>query len=156
MTTATKTKPDAADAKTAPKGKGKGDGKGKSKKKLIMIVVGLLVVLGGVYQFVLAPAPKPGPPVGGVVVPLDPTTLNLADGHYLKIGLGIQPIKGKEQADDAHYLEAEQIAIDVFTDRTVKELTTSRAKLTAELTQKIKKAYPDQIFKVIVAQFVTQ
>ena len=47
-----------------------------------------------VYQFVLAPkgakAAAPPKPTPGAVVKLDPITVNLAGGHFLKLGLSLQ------------------------------------------------------------------
>lgn len=62
----------------------------KSKLKFIVPVV-LLLVLGGVYKFVLAtPAPEAKVKIEGEVYVL-PTefVLNLSDGKYAKLGVGL-------------------------------------------------------------------
>src|SRR4051812_25902965 len=69
----------------------------RSKKFLIAVVL-LLVAAGAAYK-VLMPS-KPGPVVGGDVVAMDATTLNLAGGHYLKIAISIQLVRGKAAATD--------------------------------------------------------
>ncbi len=108
-------KDDGAEAAPAP----------KSKKKLIIIVVAVLLVGGGAYKFVLAPKPKPGPPVAGDTVNLEANTLNLTDGHYLKIAVDVQLVKGKAAAATFQMSQAEQLVIDEFSDRTVASLSTN-------------------------------
>src|SRR6476620_1544404 len=83
-TDASKTKGEAAD-----------ETKGGGKLKLIIGAVAVLALLGGVYQFVLAPksasaSAAPPKPTPGAVIKLDPITLNLAGGHFLKLGLSLQ------------------------------------------------------------------
>ncbi len=130
----------------------------KSKKKLIIILVMVLLVAGGAYKFVLAPKPKPGPPVGGDIVALDANTLNLTDGHYLKIAVDLQLVKGKAAAATFLPSNAKELVIDQFSDRTVASLSTNaeRLALTDQLTAAMKKAYPNEIFQVYITQFVTQ
>lgn len=61
------------------------------KKKLLAIPLVLLLALGGVYKFMLAPKPKPVvKKVDGALVALaDPFTLNLADGHYGRLSVSL-------------------------------------------------------------------
>jgi flagellar motor protein MotB/flagellar basal body-associated protein FliL len=70
-----------------------GPGRGGAMKKKLMIVIPiLLIVLGGAYKFVLAkPAEaKPEPKVHGSVYVLGKEFLiNLADGHYAKLTVGL-------------------------------------------------------------------
>ena len=129
----------------------------KSKKFLIAVVAVLGLGYGG-YTMFLAPPPKPAPPAGGDVVALDPTTLNLSEGHYLKIALGIQLIKGKAAAPAFQTSQAQELTINEFSDRTVSSLSTNaaRVKLQKDLLAKIKKAYPDEVYALFVTQFVTQ
>ncbi len=62
----------------------------KSKLKIVIPLV-LLVVLGGAYRFVIAkPEPPPKPKVAGEVYVLPKEFLvNLADGHFAKLGVGL-------------------------------------------------------------------
>jgi flagellar protein FliL len=62
------------------------------RKKLVVVIAVLVVAAGAAWTFLkpspeasATEAPKPGP-----VVQLEPLTLNLADGHYLKLGLALQ------------------------------------------------------------------
>src|SRR5690349_4154033 len=86
------------------------------KKKLIMILAIVLVALagggaGGYFMF----APKKAEAevlVAGVVVPLDAVTINLADGHYLKLKMTLQATdKAAEAPDGSKALDA---AISLF------------------------------------------
>jgi len=59
-------------------------------KKKILMIVGALVVLGGVYKFVLAPKPPAGPVVKphveGVQLPIDKEFMvNLSGGKFAKV-----------------------------------------------------------------------
>jgi flagellar FliL protein len=137
----------------------KAPAKKKSKKKLIIIVVLVLLVGGGAYKFVLAPKPKPGPPAGGDIVSLTANTLNLSDGHYLKIAVDVQLLKGgKATATTFQMSQAEELVLNQFSDRTVASLSTNaeRLALTTQLEAAMKKAYPDEIFSIYLTQFVTQ
>lgn len=127
----------------------------KSKKFLMSLVAVLAVGYVGYTMF--APQPKV-PPTGGEVVALDATTLNLADGHYLKIAVAVQLVKGKATATAFESSHAAELTIDEFSNRTVASLSTNgaRKKLTEELLTKMQQAYPGKVFDVFLTQFVTQ
>jgi flagellar FliL protein len=127
----------------------------KSKKALIAIAAVLALGAGG-YTF-LMPS-KAGPPSGGDVVSMDATTLNLTGGHYLKIAVAVQLVKGKATATGFYTSHAAELTIDEFSNRTVESLSSNdaRKKLTADLLVKIQKAYPGEVFNVFLTQFVTQ
>jgi flagellar protein FliL len=127
----------------------------KSKKFLIALIV--VAAGGGVGYKTFMPS-KPGPPQGGDVVALEPTTLNLADGHYLKIAIAIQLVKGNASATSFFTSQAAELTIDEFSDRTVTSLAsnTARRKLTDELTKRIQAAYPGEVYDVFVTQYVTE
>src|SRR4051812_33823798 len=76
--------------KGAKDGAPKPDKPGGKKKKLIIIGMVLLVAVAA-YMFVLKPKPAAtGAPEPGAVVKLDPLTLNLEGGHYLKLSMALQ------------------------------------------------------------------
>jgi flagellar FliL protein len=128
----------------------------KSKKFLIAVAAIVLVGGGGAYKFAIPH--KPAPPAGGEVVPMDAMTLNLAGGHYLKVAVAIQLVKGKAVATDFDTSQAAELVIDEFSNRSVSALDTNaaRKKLTAALLAQMKKAYPEEVFDVFLTQFVTQ
>src|SRR3954466_2571658 len=76
------------------------------KKKLMIILPVLLLVVGGVYKFVLAkPAPAPKPKIDGEVYVLPRDFLvNTADGRFVKLDValvlkaGQLPVAGGEGA----------------------------------------------------------
>jgi len=61
------------------------------KKKLMIVLPALLIVLGGVYKFVLAkPAPVPKPKVDGEVYVLPRDFLvNTSDGKFVKLDVAL-------------------------------------------------------------------
>jgi len=126
-----------ADAKDEPEAKG-------GKKKMIIIAVPLiLVVLVAVYFLVLKkpsaggalPAPKPG-----VAVTIDPITINLAGGHYLKFGMALQPIASAKTVDGSKALD---LAITEFSGKTIADLESAAGREEAKsvLVARIKLAY---------------
>ena len=128
----------------------------KSKTFLIAVVAVVLVGGGGAYKFAIPH--KPAPPAGGEVVPMEAMTLNLAGGHYLKIAVAIQLVKGKATATNFDTSQAAELVIDEFSNRSVASLDTNaaRKKLTGQLLVAMKKAYPGEVFDTFLTQFVTQ
>jgi flagellar protein FliL len=139
----------------------------KSTKKLMIIVIAVVLVLGGgggAYFMFFAPKgdAKPEKPVKGAVVTMDEAlTINLADGHYLKMGFTMQATEeaGAEAIDNS---EAIDLAIVGYTGMEVAELESEkgRAKAKQELLEKIEKVYnvDDKhiIMDIYFTQFVTQ
>jgi flagellar FliL protein len=135
-----------------------GKKKGLFKSKKFLIILALVLALGGGAYMFLKPAGKPAPPTGGDVVAMDATTLNLAGGHYLKLAVAIQLVKGKASATDFNTSHAAELVIDEFSNRTVTALSSNAARkqLTGDLLTAIQKAYPGEVFQVFLTQFVTQ
>ncbi len=140
------------------------DGSGKpakekkgGRKKLIIIVAAVLVVAGAAYWFLLKPsgaadeAPKPG-----LILPIDSTQINLASGHYLKIGIALQLVEGApEEVDGSKALDA---TIDLFSGLTVEEVATAKERraLKEQLTATLEKSYEEEVMGVYFTEFVTQ
>jgi flagellar FliL protein len=133
--------------------------KGGGKLKLIIGAVAVLALLGGAYQFVLAPKsakaapPKPTP---GAVVKRDAITLNLAGGHFLKLGLSLQA--SADAGEDVSGAKALDAAVEEFSGKTVSELSTraGRDKAKAELVKAVSKLYEDKVYDVYLTDFVMQ
>ncbi len=155
------------EAEAAPAEKPK-KAKGGSKKKLIIIgAAALVVVVAAAYFLVLAPKGKKGPeepPKPVAVVQFEPHSLNLADGHYLRLGFALELAKtsggghGGEggELDAAPALDA---AITVFSGHTVAEVTdpTTREQLRAELLTQVQEHYgEDVVMGVKFSDYVTQ
>lgn len=136
-----------------------------SKKKLIMILAIVVVALGGggaggYFMFAPKKAAAKEVLVAGVVVPLDAVTINLADGHYLKLKMTLQATdKAAEAPDGSKALDA---AISLFSNLDSKELLTNngREKYKNELKEKVVKAYTvkkeKEIMDVYYTTFVIQ
>ena len=140
--------PDAATASQDAKG---------SKKKLIIGVVVLLLAVGGAgYWFFIKPS-GPSVPKPGAVAPLDSIQVNLADGHYLRLGIALQltTSAGKDPVDGSKALDA---AIEVFSGLPVAEVNkrSEREKLRTELEKDLEKAYDGDVMDVYFTEFVTQ
>jgi flagellar FliL protein len=131
--------------------------KGLLKNKKFLIALVAVLVVGGVGYKMFAPK-HAAPPTGGDVVAMDPTTLNLQDGHYLKLAIAVQLVKGKASATDFMSSKAAELTIDEFSDRTVESLSSNpaRKRLVADLRDKIKAAYPGEVYDIFLTQFVTQ
>ncbi|GIF06061.1 flagellar basal body-associated FliL family protein [Actinoplanes siamensis] len=139
----------------------------KKSNKMMMIVIALaLVVLGGggagAFFMLKGDKAEAKTPEKGIVTAAENTiTVNLADGHYLKLGFALLQTKdtGSEAVDLS---EAYELAIDEYTGRTVAELSTDegRAKIKAELVAKLVKAYTvdgtQEVMDIYYTSFVTQ
>lgn len=148
--------PKTAEAPSAEAAKAKA-GKRKPSKKIVIILVLILAIGGFVGSKKFMPAKAEAPQPGDVVI-MDPTTLNLAGGHYLKVAISIQVVAGKATKDTFASSQAAQLVIQEFSDRSVDSLSSNAArdKLTTELKARIKKAYPGEVYDVFLTQFVTQ
>ncbi len=150
----------------------------KNKGRLIMIVAVVIGLLGGVKGFVLGGGAKPAAapagetttttePLGPVVI-LEPVTLNIAGGHFLKVGLGLQIAHDYKAAVGGHgadsddptkgYARALDLAIEVLGGREYDELVTPEGRKGAkeELTHALEEAYPDEVEGVYFTHFVMQ
>lgn len=144
--------------------------KKKGKRKLIIIaaaVVLLAAVGGGAFWFLTmrAPAEEP-PPEPGEVAAFGPISLNLAEGHYLKVGVAIQLAAtagggghgAKVVVDGSKALD---LTIETFSGRTVAELAdpAQRALLKEELLHDVEEAYHENhhvVMDLYFTEFVTQ
>ncbi|HTZ44238.1 MAG TPA: flagellar basal body-associated FliL family protein [Jatrophihabitans sp.] len=172
MTTPTKERPERiatnglnrSKSSTGAKTGGTGDesaAAGKRKKKPLKLKLALLLVLllagGAIAKFtVLAPSAKAGPkvPAKGPVVAMDEMTLNLADGHYLRLKVALQLAKGGSV--DLDTSEASQALIDTYSNQSVAQLTGDVARNKAKTTflGKLSALYPKKILDAYYTEFV--
>jgi flagellar FliL protein len=151
-----------------------GEAKG-GKNRLIMIVLAALALVGGVKGFVLgggktaAGAAVPATTTTtapGPIVTLEPVTLNIAGGRFLKVGLALQlsgdhvdEAKPKDSGDPTKgYARAVDLAIEVLGGQKFEELVTpeGRTHVKEELSHRLHDAYHEEVEGVYFTQFVMQ
>ena len=159
MTTMTDKTAKAANSATAADEPVKKKGK---KKKLVIVLVLVLVLVAGA-KFMLggkkaptgvAAAPKPGP-----VVAIDAVTVNLAGGHYLRIGVAVQFTSKVSATAPPDGAMATDQTITFFTGQDPSPLETGAGLADAKkgLEAKIATAYPDDpIYDILFTSFVVQ
>ena len=138
--------------------------KGKGKKPLIMIVVAVLVVAGAGWFFFLKPSGEAAAtePVPGAVVDLEPLTLNLADGRFLKVGLSLQLSAeagaGGHGGEEFNGAKARDAAIGIFGQRTYAQLLAPKGRDAARkaLDTEVKHRYEGEVLQVYLTEFVMQ
>jgi flagellar FliL protein len=131
------------------------------KKKLIIIVLAALLLLGGGGGAYLLFTPKKAEakpaPQPGLIVVLDAQTINLADGHYLKLKMSLQMTAeaGAEALDGSR---AQDLAIDQYSGLSMGQLFSSgfREQTKADLLAKVEKAYEGKIMAIYFTNFVIQ
>lgn len=126
---------------------------GRAKK---LAIVGLAVLLlggGGWYQF-LRPQPEKEP-VPGEVVALESIQLNLAGGHYLRIGIALQLEEGAHEVDGSKALDA---TIETFSGLSIADVASpkDRRHKKEELEKVLEKEYHGDVMGVYFTEFVTQ
>ncbi len=127
------------------------------KKKLIMILVAVLALGGGGYFMFLKPAPD-GPPEPGEVIKLEPIQVNLAGGHYLRIGIALQAVAGAGGHGPLDGSKALDAVIAEFSGLPMTEVNDPkhRAKLKTELEKELDELYHHEVMGVYFTEFVTQ
>lgn len=159
------------------KGDGAEDGAAPAKKgNLVPALVLAVGLLGGGYLMGGQGASAPAGAVAGTttttvaegaVVALDPITLNLADGRFLKVALAIQLAEagaagghggGAEEDPAAAMAKALDEAIDVLGGRTYAELAApgGRAAAKEELSHRVQERYHGEVLDVYFTEFVMQ
>lgn len=167
--------------KSTDAGDGADGGKGGKRGNLVpAVVIAVGLVLGGKMMGGGGSAAAPAGPVEstttttvpGPVVKLDPITLNMADGRFLRVGLGFQ-LSGEEGAgggghgaaaepdtSDAAgvYAKALDIAIETLGGASYEELVSPEGRDAAKdhLVEQLHEAYHGEIEDVYFTEFVLQ
>jgi flagellar protein FliL len=156
----------------------------KSKKiKLIAAVVCLMIAAGAAYKLGSKSSTPPvagepttttvliqklgcktksadAAPIGTVTLPS--MSINLADGHYLRVTLALGMCDDAVVPTPDEFLSASaparDIAVQTLSGRTMAELSIeqSRDVVKEDLTTKISTAYPGQVYVVYFVEFVMQ
>ncbi len=128
----------------------------RSRKKLLVVVLVLLLAAGAAgWWFVLRPSPD-APPEPGAVLKLDPIQVNLAQGHYLRVGIALQA--SKDAAADLDGSKALDTTIGLFSGQDMDRLTRTpyRNKLKRTLEHRLGQEYDGEVIGVYFTDFVTQ
>ncbi|PZR54136.1 flagellar basal body rod protein [Xylanimonas oleitrophica] len=131
-----------------------------------LAVVGALVVVallgaGAAWWWLgrdSEPAPPP-PPEPGEVMQIDPISINLANGRYLRLGLGLQltaDAGGHGAGPDASI--ALDHAISLYSGRDISEVAdpVTREELKQTLAEQLEHAYHGEVMDVYLREFVYQ
>src|SRR4051794_29007457 len=95
----------------------------------------------------------------GDVDKITSVTINLADGHYVKLGLALQLKEGIKSADfDAQSAKALDLAISTMGDRTMAQLAAPGGRDAAkdDLSRKVLAAYNGKVTAIFFTEFVMQ
>lgn len=130
------------------------EGGGGKLKLILVLVVALAVTAAAAWFFVLRPS-GPEEPVPGEVVALEPIQINLAAGHYLRIGLALQLTETAHDVDGSKALDA---AIEIFSGVEMSELTRARQRgeYKHQLEESLHESYHGDVMGVYFTEFVTQ
>ena len=132
-----------------------GEGGGRKKKVLVVLLV-LALVGAATWWFLLRPASAEEAPNPGAVVQLEAIQVNLADGHYLRIGIALQATdEVEEELDGSKALDA---TIELFTGERQEQLARKpyRDELKEKLEHRLEEAYEGEVMQVYFTDFVTQ
>ncbi len=133
----------------------------KKSKKMLIIIIAAVVLLGGggagaYFMFFKSSGNEEVVYEPGAVVALDSITINLDDGHFLKVSIALQV-----SADAAHEPDGSQaldLLITQFSNKSIAELSTNegREAQKRELVEKIREAYHDEVYDIYFTEFVMQ
>jgi len=157
----------------AKKDKKKGDAeeeteeKGKSK---LPMIIGAVLALGAVYNFVLKPAPVEDEalamvdlePVEGEIFELPEMVINIQDDsvQYVRVAMAIVLEEGTLAADfEAEAAIAKDVILEDLSGRTAEQLQSSQGKqdIKAELSEDLREAYGDEkVVRVLFTALVMQ
>jgi len=144
-----------------PKNDGEQDKEERAKKpflkrRSVIAVLIVVLLLGAGAYFVLKPSSGASKPEPGAVDPLDSIQINLAGGHYLRLGIALQLRKGA--ASDLDGSKALDAAINLFSGQSMGELDQGqpRNSLKAKLGQQLSSLYDGDVMGVYFTEFVTQ
>ncbi|WNB85233.1 flagellar basal body-associated FliL family protein [Cellulomonas sp. ATA003] len=141
----------------------------KGKKGVVVIaVVAVLVAAAAAWFFLLKPAPAAAEDAAaahveeevelGEVLTVDPVSLNLANGRYLRLGLALQMSAEAGGYGEPNTAVALDHAIALFSGRDIAEVTDPAARdaLKAELSAQLAESYHGEVVDVYFTEYVTQ
>ncbi|MBM7807443.1 flagellar FliL protein [Geodermatophilus bullaregiensis] len=136
---------------------------GGGKKKLLLVLVVLLAAAGAAaYFFLFAGSGEAAAeePVAGEVVALEPVTVNLAGGGYLKVGISLQTTEdaagGGHGSGGVDGSKALDILIATYSQAQPADVTGAREALKESLEQQIIEAYTDHDVEMVMGIYFTE
>ena len=127
----------------------------RSRRTVLVAAVLILALAAGAWWFMVRPAGADEAPKPGEVLQLESIQVNLAGGHYLKIGIALQAIEDAEHVEGSKALDA---TIELFSGRSMAELADPkrRAQLRSALEEELDDRYHGEVMEVYFTDFVTQ
>lgn len=127
----------------------------RGRGRLVVVALVVVALLGAGYWFLLRPGGGPAERQPGEVVTLEPVQVNLADGHFLRVGIALQLTADAHEVDGARALDA---TISTFSGRSMDELTAgkARARLKAQLLTRLEEIYEHHVMDLYFTEFVMQ
>lgn len=159
-------RPGAAPAAAPPEPAAEVSGKKSGKKRVLLIILAVVLVGAGAAAYLLLgrgggdggqATPEPEPTlVPGEVLSVEPVSINLADGHYLRLGLALQLTDTVEGEPDPS--RALDLAIALYSGRSITEVSdpTGRDTLKAQLLAELTEAYEGEVMDLYLTDYVTQ
>ena len=156
---------DATEGKKGKKGKKGKEGGGKSNLiPAVVLAVGLAA--GGYFMggsggdASASEKPVKEEPVPGGVATMDPLSVNLADGHFLKVGIALELVEGVEVGEfmKGDISKAKDLLIDRMGGLPMEQLTSpdGRKTIKEELAKAARKLYKDEVIDIYFTDFVMQ
>lgn len=147
------------------KGKEKKD-KGGGKSNLVpAIVLAVGIAAGGYFMGGSSEAAPAGEAAtttvpAGEIVTMDPISVNLADGHFLKVGLGVQLSESgnAEEFPKGPMAKVKDMLIDELAGANMAELATKEGKdkVKHALTERAKEEFEGEVLDFYFTDFVMQ
>ena len=142
-----------------------GKKRGRGSSILIVVLVIVILALLAVAAFLLRPwesssaaaePATPEPVVLGEVVAIEPISLNLTEGNYVRLGFSMQ--LSEDAPEELETARAIDIAIATFSGRTVEEVNNleSRAQITQQFIADLNEAFEGAVVDVYYTDLVTQ
>lgn len=147
--------------------KGKADKEGGGKSNLVPAIIIAAGLLGGGYfmggsgdgSSAAAPTTTEAP-VLGEVAQMEPININLKDGHFLRVGVGLQLIEGVEKSEfeKGETARANDVIIGMLGGSDMAEIATAegREHVKKELKKELKEVYEGDVIDVFFTDFVMQ
>lgn len=130
----------------------------KGKGKIIIIAVVVLALLAGGWFMFLKPSGEKEEkhPEPGAVMQIDPITVNLTGGNYLKIGIALQMSADAGGHGEPNAAPALDLIVSEYSQADLSEVTGKREEMKEHLEEKIIKAYHHEVIEIWLTEYVAQ